>query len=291
MPLSACFIWEYRRILNLFSSLRGDRTASTEGQNERWASPMSEQRVLIPQLHITHFATGPKRDRNEREYGSAAAFKLCSIYFSQSILDEIHRQSPSEHLSSSERIHFQKYRKGTGQWDCITQAMSITTWVSVAAHVIKCPVKNKPKMSVFQGCTNDYTLGLCSFHNAYIYLNDLNVLLKKILYWVGRFVVYLRNTSKVCLFSNNKHLFPLTVQSACAKATATNRGNYYYWERAKTLKRSTLNASQISARTVLTSWCISLKESFIRLKWLIYWRTWKLFYDPFTSVLDMQYKE
>lgn len=88
MPLSACFIWEYRRILNLFSPLRGDRTASTEGQNERWAVTMSEQRVLIPQLHITHFATGPERDRSEREYGSGAAFKLCNIYFCQSILDD-----------------------------------------------------------------------------------------------------------------------------------------------------------------------------------------------------------
>lgn len=87
MPLSACFIWEYRRILNLFPH---SGVTGRPAQRDRMSDEPRRCQSSVFSFHSSTSLTLPRaqRERNEREYGSAAAFKLCSIYFSQSILDD-----------------------------------------------------------------------------------------------------------------------------------------------------------------------------------------------------------
>lgn len=247
MPLSACFIWEYRRILNLFSPHSG--VTGWPAQRDRMSDEPRRCQSAVFSFQSSTSLTAPQ-DQRETETRENMAFKLCSIYFCQSILD-----------------------------DKFTASLQVSVWAllreSISRNTVKVQVNEIALRKQFlalhesrwrltlsdvqsrinrkcQRCTNDYTLGLCNLHNAYLTKLLGCAFEKKKKNHIG--LAALTSISETLPFPNNEHLFPLTVQSSWAKATGVNRGDDYYWERAKTVKRSThLTLHKSCARTVLTS--------------------------------------
>lgn len=238
MPLSACFIWEYRRILNLFSPHSG--VTGWPAQRDRMSDEPRRCQSAVFSFQSSTSLTAPQ-DQRETETRENMAFKLCSIYFCQSILD-----------------------------DKFTASLQVSVWAllreSISRNTVKVQVNEialrkqflalhesrwRPTLSDVQSrinrkcqrCTNDYTLGLCNLHNAYLTkLLGCAFEKKKISHWVGSLDVYFRNTS----ISEQWTLISINCTEFLGKSDWRQQGRWLLLRESQDGKKiNTLNASQI----------------------------------------------